>query len=144
LFRQLLLETERKQKPLPKLTASHKCWILIRARLSYSRLSTQLIISTAILDDPNIDAVFIPLANSFHYEWAVKSIRAGKHVLLEKPSCSNSVEADILFNLPELSRPNAPVLLEAFHSRFYPSWQYFKSLVNSDDVEHVESVSAIP
>lgn len=97
-----------------------------------------------MLDDPKIDAIFIPLVNSYHFEWAAKSIRAGKHVLLEKPSCANAIEAEMLFNLPELSKPNAPVLLEAFHCRFYPSWQYFQSLINPDEVEHVVSSSAIP
>jgi predicted dehydrogenase len=79
-----------------------------------------------------------------HYEWAVRSIRAGKHVLLEKPCVSNSVEAEILFNLPELSQPKGPVLLEAFHVRFFPSWQYFQSLIEPADVEHVYSQSMIP
>ncbi|KAL7822790.1 NAD(P)-binding protein [Trichoderma gracile] len=97
-----------------------------------------------ILDDPNIDAVFIPLPNGLHFEWAVRAIRAGKHVLLEKPSVSNSAEAEILFNLPELDAPNAPVLLEAFHSRFYPSWALFRSLVEPSEIEHVESRSMIP
>ncbi|OTA03120.1 hypothetical protein A9Z42_0035420 [Trichoderma parareesei] len=97
-----------------------------------------------ILDDPNIDAVFIPLPNGLHFEWAVRAIRAGKHVLLEKPSVSNSTEAEILFNLPELDAPNAPVLLEAFHSRFYPSWALFRSLVEPSEVEHVETRSMIP
>ena len=97
-----------------------------------------------MLDDPNIDAIYIPLPNSFHYEWAVRSIRAGKHVLLEKPSVSNSAEAEMLFNLPELSQPNAPVVLEAFHTRFFPSWQLFQSLVNPADVEHVYTQSMLP
>lgn len=97
-----------------------------------------------ILDDPNIDAIFIPLPNGLHFEWAVRAIRAGKHVLLEKPSVSNSTEAEILFNLPELNQPNGPVLLEAFHSRFYPSWALFNSLVDPAEVEHVESRSMIP
>ncbi|RFU73827.1 hypothetical protein TARUN_8433, partial [Trichoderma arundinaceum] len=97
-----------------------------------------------ILDDPNIDAIFIPLPNGLHFEWAVRAIRAGKHVLLEKPSVSNSTEAEILFNLPELDQPNGPVLLEAFHSRFYPSWALFRSLVDPAEVEHVETRSMIP
>lgn len=97
-----------------------------------------------ILDDPNIDCVVIPLPNGLHFEWAVRAIRAGKHVLLEKPSCANAAEAEILFNLPELSRPNGPVLLEAFHSRFYPSWALFKSLVDPNDVVSVVSHSMIP
>ena len=96
------------------------------------------------MDDPNIDAVYIPLPNGLHFEWAVRAIRAGKHVLLEKPSVSNATEAETLFNLPELSQPGGPVLLEAFHNRFYPSWVYFKSLINPADVVHVVSSSNIP
>ncbi|KAL4738958.1 hypothetical protein BDV11DRAFT_127604 [Aspergillus similis] len=97
-----------------------------------------------ILNDSNIDCVFIPLPNGLHFEWAVRAIRAGKHVLVEKPSVSNSTEAEILFNLPELSQPNGPVILEAFHSRFFPAWSYFRSLIDPVNVEHVNAVSMIP
>ncbi|KAI0172773.1 oxidoreductase domain-containing protein [Hypoxylon sp. FL1284] len=99
-----------------------------------------------ILDDPNIDAIFIPLPNGLHYEWAVRSIRAGKHVLLEKPSVDNETEANILFNLPELSssRPNPPVLLEASHSRFHPAVHKFLTFVNPADVVHVYTDCMVP
>ncbi|KAJ5802193.1 oxidoreductase [Penicillium pulvis] len=97
-----------------------------------------------MLDDPNIDAIFIPLPNSLHFEWSVKSIRAGKHVLLEKPSTSNSSEANILFNLPELSLPNAPVLLEAFHNRFHPAVHFFLSFIDPAAVVHVHTDSMVP
>ncbi|GIZ44592.1 hypothetical protein CKM354_000778600 [Cercospora kikuchii] len=46
-----------------------------------------------LLDDPSIDAVYIALPNGHHYEWAIRSLKAGKHVLLEKPSTSNAHEA---------------------------------------------------
>ncbi|KAL5372093.1 hypothetical protein DPSP01_013769 [Paraphaeosphaeria sporulosa] len=97
-----------------------------------------------LLDDPEIDCILVPLPNSLHFEWAVKSIRAGKHVLLEKPSVSNSHEAEILFNLPELNQPKAPVILEAFHYRFHPIWSAFMSNVTSADVVHVDTYSMIP
>ncbi|KAL1302062.1 hypothetical protein AAFC00_002504 [Neodothiora populina] len=97
-----------------------------------------------IIDDPNIDCVYIPLVNNLHFEWAARAVRAGKHVLLEKPSASNSTEAEILFNLPELSAPHGPVLLEAFHNRFHPSWAFFKSLVKPADVVHVTSHFMLP
>jgi predicted dehydrogenase len=84
------------------------------------------------------------LPNSHHYEWAVRSIRAGKHVLLEKPSVANATEAEILFNLPELSEPDAPVILEAFHNRFYPAYNFFKTLINPADVVHAYAYSMIP
>ncbi|MCJ1439484.1 hypothetical protein MMC27_008878 [Xylographa pallens] len=96
-----------------------------------------------ILDDPNIDAIFIPLPNSLHYEWAVRSIRAGKHVLLEKPSVNNQTEAKLLFKLPELSEPNAPVILEAFHSRFHPAMHKFLSFIDGPNVVHVHTDSMV-
>ncbi|EDU47087.1 oxidoreductase domain containing protein [Pyrenophora tritici-repentis] len=97
-----------------------------------------------LFSDPNIDAVFIPLPNGLHYEWSVKAIRAGKHVLVEKPSTSTSAEAEILFNLPELSLPNAPIILEAFHNRFHPAVQKFLSFVSSPDVVHVYTDNMVP
>ncbi|QKX55603.1 uncharacterized protein TRUGW13939_02699 [Talaromyces rugulosus] len=97
-----------------------------------------------ILDDPNIDAVLIPLANSFHLEWSIRAIRAGKHVLLEKPSVNTAAEAEILFNMPELSQPNAPIILEAFHNRFHPAVQLFLSFISPRDVEHVYTDCMVP
>lgn len=81
-----------------------------------------------------------------HYEWAVRSIRAGKHVLVEKPSSDNETEAKILFNLPELSpsQPNPPVLLEAAHNRFHPSFQKFLTFITPADVVHVHTDSMVP
>ena len=79
-----------------------------------------------------------------HFEWSVRAIRAGKHVLLEKPSVSNADEAKILFNLPELSRPNAPVLLEGFHNRFHPAIHLFRSFINPADVVHVHTECMVP
>ncbi|KAI1824154.1 oxidoreductase domain-containing protein [Xylaria intraflava] len=99
-----------------------------------------------LLEDPNIDAIFIPLPNALHYEWAVRSVRAGKHVLVEKPSTDNETEATILFNLPELSpsQPNPPVLLEACHSRFHPALHKLLTFVNPADVVHVHTDSMVP
>lgn len=82
-----------------------------------------------MLDDPSIDAIYVALPNGLHYEWALRSIRAGKHVLLEKPSCSNAIEAKNLFNHPLVTAKNAPVLLEAFHYQFHPAWQTYLSEV---------------
>ncbi|KAB8235274.1 hypothetical protein ETB97_007855 [Aspergillus alliaceus] len=83
-----------------------------------------------LLNDPSVDAVYISLPNCLHYEWAVRAIRAGKHVLLEKPSCANSEEARALFNHPLLQQPGAPIVLEAFHYRFHPAWQTFLSFIH--------------
>ncbi|KAF5698724.1 oxidoreductase [Fusarium mundagurra] len=98
----------------------------------------------AILDDPSIDAVYIPLVASLHYEWAVKAIAKGKHVLIEKPATVNATEAEMLFHSPLLRQPNAPVLLEAMHFRFQPSWQYFLTLVDRENIQTADSLASLP
>ncbi|KAI0390465.1 putative oxidoreductase [Xylariaceae sp. FL0594] len=97
-----------------------------------------------LIDDPDIDCVFIPLPNSLHYEWAVKALRKGKHVLLEKPSVANSVEAEALFRNHRGLPDGRPVLMEAFHNRFHPAWAPFERLVDTENVVHVRARSMIP
>ena len=90
-----------------------------------------------------------------HYERTIKALAKGKHVLLEKPSVSNAAEAELLFKSPLLTKPvpaevNAsanggpPVLLEAFHYRFQPVWQYFLSLVDRPNLASVHTEALIP
>ncbi|KAI7773883.1 hypothetical protein LA080_009678 [Diaporthe eres] len=102
----------------------------------------------AILDDPAIDAVYIPTPNGLHFEWALKALAAGKHVLLEKPSTSNAQEAELLFRSPLLLNPQggrpAPVLMEAFHAFFTPAWRLFVSTVDRPSVAHVRARAVIP
>lgn len=97
-----------------------------------------------LLDDPSLDAVYIPLPNGLHYEWGLKALQAGKHVLLEKPSTSNAEEAKSLFRHPLLNQPNVPVLLEAFHYRFHPAWQTFLSTFDSKDIVDASAVQSLP
>lgn len=110
-----------------------------------SALDRMLTFNTpAILDDPAVDAVYIPTPNGLHFEWALKALAAGKHVLLEKPSTSNAQEAELLFHSPLLLAPQqgpgpAPVLMEAFHSFFHPAWRLFASAVDRDSVAHVKA-----
>ncbi len=93
----------------------------------------------AILDDPAIDAVYIPLPIGLHMEWALKALAKGKHVLLEKASVSNAAEAEMLFASPLATGPDAPVLLEAFHYRFQPTWKAFLELVDRPSLAEVHA-----
>jgi hypothetical protein len=99
--------------------------------------------SIELIDDPAIDAVYIPLPNGLHHEWALKSIKAGKHVLLEKPSTSNATEAASLFRHELLKQPNAPVILEAFHIRFHPAWQTYLALLDPPNITSAHSSTVI-
>ena len=58
--------------------------------------------------------MYIPLLNGLHYEWAAAALRAGKHVLCEKPLTSNAAEAR---SLSRLAQAQGLVLFEAFHYR---------------------------
>ena len=96
----------------------------------------------ALLDDSVIDAIYIALPNALHYEWAMKALKAGKHVLLEKPSTSNALEAWSLFRSPLLALSGAGssdarspiILLDAVHIRFHPAWQKFLSFIDSSNI----------
>jgi hypothetical protein len=134
------LAMRRRRKPTQRSMAS---------RLSLSRIKVRLLVfgipmisqagladccHVEMLDDSSLDAIYIALPNGLHYEWAVKTIKAGKHVLLEKPSTSNEKEAASLFRHEILQQPNAPIVLEAFHSRFHPAWHTFLSLLDPPNI----------
>ena len=107
----------------------------------------------ALLDDPTIDAIYIALPIGLHYEWAMKALKAGKHVLLEKPSTSNASEARNLFKSPLLAKGEEAslqaggkslVVLEAVHIRFHPAWQKFLSFIDSSDIAEAISTHHLP
>ncbi|KAI4128446.1 MAG: hypothetical protein LQ338_002719 [Usnochroma carphineum] len=98
----------------------------------------------ALLDDPAIDAIYNPLPNGHHFEWTVKALKAGKHVLLEKPSVSNAAEARELFRSALLSGPDSPVLLEAFHYLFHPAWEKLLSLINAESIIEAHASMTAP
>ncbi|KAH6713870.1 hypothetical protein BKA61DRAFT_674484 [Leptodontidium sp. MPI-SDFR-AT-0119] len=114
---------------------------------AYAKLHGIPIVHTSyqeLIDDPSIDAIYIPLPNGLHYEWALKALKAHKHVLLEKPSTSNASEAASLFRSPLLTQPNAPVLLEAFHARFHPACAAFLKHVDAPNVVSAYSTLTCP
>ena len=106
----------------------------------------------ALLDDSTIDVVYIALPNALHYEWAMKALKAGKHVLLEKPSTSNALEACNLLQNPLLAKDGASssagksslVLLDAVHIRFHPAWQKFLSFLDSSNIAEATSTHELP
>ncbi len=70
-----------------------------------------------LLEDGSLDAVYIPLANSLHAEWATAALEAGRHVLCEKPLASNADQAVAMVDAAERSNR---LLVEAMHWRYHP------------------------
>ena len=70
-----------------------------------------------LLDDPEIDAVYNPLPNGLHGVWTMRALRAGKHVLCEKPFTANSAEAE---EVAKVAAETGLVVMEAFHWRYHP------------------------
>ena len=80
----------------------------------------------ALLADPAIDAVYIPLPNRLHVEWSLKAMQAGKHVLCEKPMAMQAPDFDPLI----AARDAAGVLAaEAFMIVHHPQWQRARQLL---------------
>jgi predicted dehydrogenase len=93
----------------------------------------------ALLDDADIEAVYIPLPNHLHAEWAIKAAEHGKHVLCEKPLCIGQSEAQAMF---AAARKNGVVLLEAYPYWFQPQTRAMLELLHSGVIGEVRTMQA--
>jgi predicted dehydrogenase len=91
-----------------------------------------------LLADPEIEAIYNPLPNHLHVPWTIKAMRAGKHVLCEKPISLHLADLETLLAAtrehPEL------VVMEAFMYRFHPRWIEAKRLVDSGAIGAVKDI----
>jgi predicted dehydrogenase len=88
----------------------------------------------ALLADPAVEAVYIPLPNHLHVEWTLKAIAAGKHVLTEKPIAMNANEIDGLI----AARDESGLLVtEAYMIVHHPQWQRAKALVGDGAIGRI-------
>lgn len=92
-----------------------------------------------LLEDPQIDAVYIPLPNGLHAEWAIKSFERGKHCLCEKPFASNAAEAA---RVASLAADKGLFTMEAFMWRLHSQHQRGMEAVSSGKVGGVRLVRA--
>jgi len=79
-----------------------------------------------LVDDPRIEAVYIPLPNHLHVEWATKAAERGKHVLCEKPLARSATEAQRLLAVRDAT---GVMIQEAFMIRSHPQWQKAVALI---------------
>ena len=81
----------------------------------------------ALLADPEIDVVYNPLPNHLHAEWTIKALRAGKHVLCEKPLALSLPEVDAMMTA---SKETGKILAEALMYRHHPQTLKVKEMVD--------------
>ena len=94
----------------------------------------------AILEDPDVEAVYISLPNSMHVDWTVRALEAGKHVLCEKPLSRRADDVERAFDVAER---NDRLLMEAFMYRHNPQTQRLKQLVSEQAVGRVRIIRAV-
>lgn len=93
----------------------------------------------ALLADPGIDAVYIPLPNHLHVEWTLKALRAGKHVLTEKPIALRADEIDAI--IEERDRTGL-LAAEAYMITHHPQWHRAKEWLDAGEIGTLRHVDA--
>ncbi|MEE1928548.1 Gfo/Idh/MocA family oxidoreductase [Streptomyces sp. TRM 70351] len=117
-----------------------------RAQAFATRHGVERVLDTYadVLADPEVDAVYNPLANALHGPWNLAALAAGKPVLSEKPSASNAEEAA---EVRDAAAAAGVPFLEGFHYLFHPVTRRLHALLESGELgelRHVEALVAIP
>jgi predicted dehydrogenase len=137
-----------REKVIPGIQHADRCRVVAIASRDASRaadVARELAIPTAhasyeaLLGDPDVDAVYIPLPNHLHAEWAIAAARAGKHVLCEKPLALTSGDAE---RMVEVAEQEGVLLMEALMYRLHPSWVAVRELVASGRIGKLTAVQS--
>ncbi len=137
-----------RQNVIPGIQRADRCRIVAIASRDASRaaqIAREADIPTAhgsyaaLLADPDVDAVYIPLPNHLHAEWAIAAARAGKHVLCEKPLALTAADAERMIAAADAAGVR---LMEAFMYRLHPSWVAVRELVASGRIGRLTAVQS--
>ena len=93
----------------------------------------------ALLENAEVQAVYLPMANEEHAEWALQAIRHGKHVLIEKPLALSVADIEAI---AAAAREHKLTVMEGFMYRFHPQHSRVQELVSSGLIGEVRSVRA--
>jgi predicted dehydrogenase len=91
----------------------------------------------ALLADPMLDAVYVPLPNGRHERWTIAALRAGKHVLCEKPLTSNAEQA---IEVRKAADETGLVVMEAFHYRYHPLAARMAEVAHGGEIGRIKRV----
>ena len=92
-----------------------------------------------LLADPDVEAIYVPLPNSMHVEWTMRALKAGKHVLCEKPMDRRPAQVERAF---DLAQERGLVLSEAFMWRHNPQTARLRELLDAGAIGDVRLVRA--
>lgn len=90
-----------------------------------------------LLDDPEIDAIYIGLPNSLHHDWIIKSLEAGKHVLCDKPLCINASQATEAARIAEKQQR---VLVESFMYQYHDLYDQIQQWVGQGKIGQLKKI----
>jgi xylose dehydrogenase (NAD/NADP) len=93
----------------------------------------------ALLADPDVNAVYIPLPNTLHREWAIRAAQAGKHILCEKPLALTVADVDAM---TRAAAEHHVVLVEAFMYRMHPQVARLQKLIADGMIGAVKLIKA--
>lgn len=93
----------------------------------------------ALLDDADIDAVYIPLPNHLHKTWSLRALARGKHVLCEKPFALNAAEVNEMI---AAAREHRRLLMEGFMYRFHPQFALLQKLLQEGTIGTLKMIRA--
>jgi len=134
-------------KVIPAMQRARHCEVVAiasrdegRAQEAAGRLGIPRAFGTyeALLEDPDVDAVYIPLPNHLHVPWTTRAAEAGKHVLCEKPIALHAAEARSLLAVRDRTGVR---IQEAFMIRSHPQWQRAKALADSGELGDMRAIS---
>lgn len=95
----------------------------------------------ALVNDPEVEAVYNPLPNGLHTPWNIAALQAGKHLLAEKPFASNLAEA-LQVSEAAAQRPEL-VVFNGFHYRYHPVFLRFLELLRKGEIGEVQRVRVV-
>lgn len=93
----------------------------------------------ALLNDPDVDAIYIPLPNSMHREWTIAALEAGKHVLCEKPIALTARQAR---DMAAAAKSADRLLMEGFMYRYTDRMQRVREVLESGELGALRHVNA--
>jgi predicted dehydrogenase len=93
----------------------------------------------ALVDDPDIDALYVPLPNSMHAEWVIAALRAGKPVLSEKPLCGNLADTERVI---AVARDTGVLLWEAFVFPFHAQMRRVREAIGTGAIGELREIQS--